>query len=150
MHETDSSLSEAKIKTYAKKIASSFAKPKSLVWKKGKELSSYTDWEKGYQLQLLVRSKSEGKSLVNNILDIQNHSPDWSKFNHQENDQPSKAYPTLPERQTILGKARKKPRRRPIADVRFQYAILKLWGLPNPIPLVDRSGIFLDPIERVV
>lgn len=150
MDEKGSTLSESELKSYAQKISANFAKPKGFVWKKGKELSSYTDWEKGYQFQLLVRNKSEGKEIVKNILQIQQHTPDWSKFNHQENEQPSKAYPTVPERENVLGKSRKKPRRRPIADVRFQYAILKLYGLPNPIPLVDRSGIFLDPIVRVL
>jgi hypothetical protein len=101
-------------------------------------------------LQLLVRDKTEGKRIVDKVLDIQGHSPDWKKFNHAENEIPSEAFPIVPGNQTILGKSRKKPRKRPIADVRFQYAVIKIDGLPHPITLVDRSGVFLNPLERVL
>jgi hypothetical protein len=150
MNETAQTLTEANLRTYATKIKTSFTTGGGFVWRKGKESSSYTDWERGYQLQLLVRDKTEGKRLVEQVLDIQSHSPDWKKFNRSENDEPSLAFPTVPGNQTILAKSRKKPRKRPIADVRFQYATIKIDGLPHPIPLVDRSGVFLNPIERVL
>ena len=150
MTETSQSLTESELRTYATKIKTLFTTGNGFVWQKGKEFCSYTDWEKGYQLQLLVRSKTEGRRIVEQVLDIQSHTPDWDKFNHQQNEAPSSAYPTNPGNQSILGRSRKKARKRPIADVRFQYALIKLDGLPNPIPLVDRSGIFLNPLERVL
>lgn len=150
MNQASDNLTESELKEYARKIKTAFTTGEGFVWKKGKELSSYTDWDKGYQLQLLVRNKAEGRRIVEQVLDIQGHSPQWEKFNHQENENPSDAYPTVPGNEFILGKSRKKPRKRPIADVRFQYAILKTFGLPNPICLVDRSGVFLNPIERVL
>jgi hypothetical protein len=60
MNETAVSLTEANLRTYATKIKTSFTTGGGFVWRKGKESSSYADWDKGYQLQLLVRDKTEG------------------------------------------------------------------------------------------
>jgi hypothetical protein len=38
------------------------------------------------------------------------------------------------------------PRRRPIAEVRFQFASLKLAGLPKPVIVFDRSGRHPDAL----
>ena len=40
------------------------------------------------------------------------------------------------------GEIRRQPRRRPIADVRFQLARMDVVGVPAPIILVDRSGTY--------
>ncbi len=131
--------------TYANKVKTAFAQP-SFVWKKGKELYSYTDWDKGYQLQLLCRNETEARRVVEQVLDIQSHSPNWERLRKNEAVDAASSYPTIPGTQTILGKSRKKPRRRPIADVRFQYALLHVHGLPRAITLVDRSGLFANPV----
>lgn len=140
MNETTTTFTEANAKTIANKIKTLFGASKGFIWKKGKELCSYTDWDKGYQLQLLARTEAEAKRIIEQVLDIQGHSPDWEYFNRVENGAPSQAFPTVPPRETILGKSRKLPRRRPIASVRFQYAAVKLAGLPKPVYLFDRSG----------
>jgi len=142
MNQTSTTMSEAEAKQIGTRIKSLFGASGGFVWRKGKELFSYTDWDKGYQLQLLARNKTEGKRIVEQVLDIQQHNPDWEFFNRTENEEPSTAFPTLPPTETILSKRRRLPRRRPIADVRFQYATLKVAGLPNEICLFDRSGRF--------
>ncbi|NJL61818.1 MAG: hypothetical protein HC903_08290 [Methylacidiphilales bacterium] len=148
MNQESTTLSNSEVTTYANKVKTAFAQP-SFVWKKGKELYSYTDWDKGYQLQLLCRNETEAKRVVEQVLDIQSHSPNWERLRKNEAVDAASSYPTVPGTQTILGKSRKKPRRRPIADVRFQYALLHVHGLSRAITLVDRSGIFANPVVTV-
>lgn len=148
MTQTAETLSLGEVTTYANKVKTAFASGAGFVWRKGKVMCAYSDWEKGYQLQLLCRDKSEGKRVVEQVLDIQSDAPDWSKLSVSENDQPSSAYPTVPPSENILGKVRKLPRRRPIADVRFQYATLHILGLNNPTCLVDRSLTFPNPVVK--
>ena len=109
------------------------------LWRKGKDMATYTDWGKGYQLQLLTRSQGEAREVINKVLDIQNDAPNWSKMNYSENEEPMEAYPTIPGREFIYGENRREPRRRPVASCRFQYALLHLHGVAAPIVLYDRS-----------
>lgn len=135
-----STITENIARTHATRIRSAFAAGAGFVWKKGKLMCSYADWDKGYQLQLLCRTEAEGRRVVEQVLDIQNDSPDWSRLNITENGEPSQAYPTIPDLDRAYGENRRQPRRRPIADVRFQTAFLHVIGVPAPIILVDRSG----------
>jgi hypothetical protein len=107
---------------------------------------SYTDKEKGYQLQLLCRGESDAKAVINKVLDLQSHTPDWKLFKSNITDEENEAFPYNPGVQTILGRSQRKPRRRPMVDVRFQYATATIWGLTRPIVLFDRSLTFLDTL----
>lgn len=149
MNHDSSSVTEAIAQQYGTRIRSTFGAANGLIWRKGKVMTTYTDWSKGYQLQLLVRSKAEGRSLVENVLDIQQDTPDWKHFNSNENEEPAEAYPTIPETDYIFGETRRTPRRRPIADVRFQYALLHLHGAPHPIVLYDRSFTFSNALVAI-
>lgn len=146
MNETEQSLTEADLRTLGNKINTLFGSGSRFVWRKGKVMCSYTDRKKGYQLQLLCRNKEEGRRVIEQVLDIQSDSPNWKYMNVSENESVTERFPTIPATETILGRPRRMPRARPIADVRFQYALLHIYGLPNPIILVDHSGIFRDPI----
>jgi hypothetical protein len=148
MHETTTSLSKSEATNYGTKIKSIFGSTGGFVWKKGKEVCSYSDWDQGYQLQLMSRNESEGRRVVERVLEIQSHAPDWENFNLSQNGEPSQAFPTVPPSETILGKTHKLPRRRPIADVRFQFASLKLSGLPKPVILFDRSGRHAETLVK--
>jgi hypothetical protein len=116
------------------------------VWRKGKTMCSYSDWDKGYQLQLLCRDATEGRRIVEQILDIQNDTPEWSYFNTTNNAEPSQAFPTIPNIDRAYGANRRQPRRRPIADIRFQFAQLHVLGVPTPLTLVDRTSTFPNPL----
>jgi len=140
MDETAASLSEANLQTYASKINTSFASGSGFVWRKGKILCAYTDREHGYSFRMLCRNAAEGKRVIEQVLDIQNHNPNWKYLTINENDQPSDAYPTIPATERILGESRRMPRARPIASVRFQTAFLHIRGIPRAIVLIDRSG----------
>lgn len=148
MNETSTTLSKSEATNYGNKVKTLFGGGKGFSWKKGKELCSYADWEKGYQLQLLVRNEAEGKRIIEQVLDIQNHTPNWEFMNISTNSRPAEAYPTIPPRETILGKSHKLARRRPISEVFFQYAFLKLAGLPKPVYLFDRSGRIPDALVK--
>jgi hypothetical protein len=142
MDETAATLTQSKMLQLANRIRTEFAQNGGYVWRKGKDMASYTDWEKGYQLQVLCRNRNEAKALIDKVLDVRSDSPDWEYLNYSENDQPTQAFPTVPPNQSVGGELRRMSRRRPIASVRFQFAKLELEGFPNPIILFDRSGAY--------
>lgn len=148
MSKESNTITEREVKAVASIIKRKFGTGGGFLWNKGKVMCSYTDWDSGYQLQLLCQSEAEGRRVIEQVLDIRGFSPDWENMNVSRNVEPSKAYPEIPNKQTILGKSTRLPRRRPLAKVRFQYALLILHGMPNPICLVDRSGQFSGAIER--
>jgi hypothetical protein len=84
--------------------------------------------------------------LINKVLDLQSHTPDWKFLKSNIADDENESFPYNPGSQTILGKSRRKPRRRPMVDVRFQYATATIWGLNKPMALYDRSFTFLDAL----
>lgn len=146
MDETAESITQSRAQTLANRVKSNFAIGEGFLWKKGKVMCAYSDWEKGYQLQLLCRDKSEGRRVIEQVLDIQGHAPDWEFMTVAENESPGEAYPIIPRTERILGQTRRLPRRRPIATVRFKYANLFVPGLPAPISLVDRTGTYANPL----
>lgn len=146
MDHDQSTITETIARTFATRIKTAFASGSGFVWKKGKLMCSYSDWDKGYQLQLLCKTESEGRRVVEQVLDIQNDTPEWAYFNVKENAEPSQSFPTVPPNERAYGKIRRQPRRRPIADVRFQTAYLHVIGVPNPVILVDRSGTYPNPL----
>lgn len=140
--ETYETITEAKLKTLANRIKTNFGANNGYVWRKGKVRCNYSDKSKPYFLQILSRDVTAGKSVIERVLDIQNHTPDWEFLNKGENEAPSQAYPTIPPTKTILGKARRMPRRRPIADVRFTKAEAHIISLAAPIILYDRTRLY--------
>jgi hypothetical protein len=146
MNESSSSINEAEARVLANKIKTLFASGSGYVWAKGKVQCVYTDRERGYALRLLCRTKAEGRRVIEQVLDIQNHSPDWKKMSVSENESASSAYPTIPPNELIFGRSRRTPRQRPIADVRFQYALLHVHGMPHPVVLVDRARLFREQL----
>ncbi|MEG4133244.1 hypothetical protein QUA41_30595 [Microcoleus sp. Pol11C1] len=147
MDETESTLTRANLNQYTTRIQSIFGQQGGKIWKRGKDMASYGDWNAGYQLQLLVRSKADGEELIKQFLAIQNVPFVKKKYFYNENQDPVNAYPTIPGEEIILGKAVKKARNRPIAEIRFQSAWISLPSIRKPIYLIDASGenkIFSD------
>lgn len=128
--------------TLANRIANNLGLGGGFVWRKGRTMCSYTDRPRGYQLQILARDDNAARSLITQVLDIQNHAPNWSRLNVSENQNEVERFPVIPPNERIYGEIRRTPRARPIADVRFQFAVLNVHGLQNPIPLYDRSGVY--------
>ncbi|CAO5072653.1 hypothetical protein MICAER10613_038560 [Microcystis aeruginosa] len=123
MNESSTTITQTELNTLANKIKTEFGAANGYVWRKGRKLYSYTEKEKGYQLQLLCRDDSTAKELINKVLDLQNDAPDWKFLKSNIADDENESFPYNPGNHTILGKSRKKPRRRPMVNVRFQSRI---------------------------
>ena len=146
MNETSESISRAQVEGLATRTKTAMSSGDGFVWRKGKGTAVYYDNERGYRLRINVRSKAEGKQIVEQVLDIQSHSPDWKYFKYLESEEPMQAYPTIPPTKHILGETVRMPRQKPIADVRFAYALLHVHGRTKAIVLVDRVHHFRDPV----
>jgi hypothetical protein len=148
MNETTDTLTKAEATALGTKIKSLFNSGSAFFWKRGKELASYVDQEKGYYFQILVFNETEAKKVIEQVLDIRGHSPVWKKLTMHKNTEPAAAFPTIPVTKQIMGKATKQPRRRPVGTVRFVNAVLMLHGKPDPIVLYDPSGTYLGALVK--
>jgi hypothetical protein len=144
MSSSSETISKSTLIAMAKKIKTEFGANNGYLWKKGKDLASYVDKPKGYQFQLLVKTKESAKELIGKVLDIQSDTPNWDKLSYKEADNPTGTYPTISGNTTILGTVYKQPRIRPIAIVRFHRAYCAIWGKPNPVILYDRTSPHLN------
>ena len=146
MQETSESINRATAVFLAKKIKSIFAIP-AFVWEKGWYKATYFDAERGYDLRLLVKNKSEGTRVIKSVLEIQGHSYNNDYFQFVEH---NRSYPLNPGTHRVYGKTVKKPIKRRRADVKFRHAQLLIQGQQNPINLVATSGTRLrNVIEKV-
>ena len=146
MDESETTLTETKIKSLAKKIRTDFAPNNGFTFKKGKNIALYNDKENGYFLQLYVINEVEWVELVRKVLSIQNHTYDENKFRIT---QPKRNSLNATENTIIAGETYKKLRWRPTATVRFQWASLTVRTRPFPYWLVDRTLSRPQAIEVV-
>ncbi len=140
MDETTQTISKANATMIATQIKNVFGSNGGFVWNKGKTMYTYTDWEKGYQFQLLCKTPTEAKRIIRSTLSLQNHAPIWKYFNIVESEEELIKYPEVPGTQVIMGEVVPIPKERPLVDVRFQYAYIDLDGLKEPINLYDRRS----------
>lgn len=145
MNETTESLTEANVKILATKIKNELAIGQGFDFDKGKYLCKYYDKEKGYDLQIYAINEAEGERVTKKILSIRNHTFVETNFRVTV---PRKASVNVTGTINILGKLIKKQRWRPTAKVRFLFANLVIYGKPEPIYLVDRTGKKRNPIEK--
>lgn len=142
---TEANITLGECVALANKIKTKFMVP-PFKWEKGKTMCVYSERKKKYKLQILCRSEAAGKAVIEQVLDIQGHSPDWENLTTTNNNQPFVKYPELPDKEIILGESVKLPRRRPNVDVYFRYALLHIHGLSEPLVLCDRSGKKRNPL----
>lgn len=140
MNETTATFSSANALGLGRKIKEIFGANDGYVWNKGKTMFSYTDWNLGYQFQLLCRNETEAKRIITSTLLIQNHTSDWINFNKIEADNEMEKYPEAPGNHMVMGESVPKPQLRPLVKVRFQYAYASLGGVKEPVTLFDRTG----------
>lgn len=140
MNETTESISKGELTNIANKIKEVFGSNGGYVWSKGKELYCYADWNMGYQLQILARTKNQAADLVTKVLSLQGHSPQWKYFTRTENSVELEAYPETEQKKIILGEEVILPKLRPLSEVRFQYSVVTVHKLIPPITLYDRRG----------
>jgi hypothetical protein len=147
MNETNTTITPVEAQNFAKKIKTLFGTSNGFKWHRGKGMFSYSDREKGYYLQLLVFDKAEGKKIVEQVLDIQSHTPDWKFSFYKENDEPLEAYPNTQVSKLIYGKSRKEIRKRPICFLYFRTAFLHIEGVQKPVILYDKTNYYKKALQ---
>lgn len=146
MHSSSESISRSDAERLARRIKQLFATP-PFTWEKGWYKATYTDEARGYNLRLLVKSKAEGQRVIRHVLEIQEHPFESEYFQYIEHE---RTYPLNPGTHRVYGRTVKKPVRRRRVDVKFKNAQLFIWGMPNPVNLVNVGGQRLrSVIERV-
>lgn len=143
MKETSETISRPEVEKLALKIKQELARPTAFTWSKGWFKSTYQDFERGYDLRLLVKSKIEAEQVVKKVLSIQEHPFDRDLFQFVEHD---RTYPVNPGTHRVYGQTRRKYNKRPRVDVKFRYAQLIIQGLPNAINLVAMPGVRLRSV----
>jgi hypothetical protein len=106
-------------------------------YRKGQTLVTYKDPANGYDFQLYVSTEAEGIRVIEAILQLQEDAFDETKIVLHTS---SALYPIVPPQQLVYGQERRAPRKRPVANVYFNKAELHLYGLPEPVVLVDLTG----------
>lgn len=137
--------SDEMYRTLAEKVHSRFASP-IFSFKKGKEIVTYSDLLKGYQLMIWCFDKTEGHKVVEQVLDIQGHSPSLEFEAHKTNSSPTGKYPDKPDKRTIRGKEKRKRRVGAVGTVWFRYAFLTFPEFNEVIKLTDTTGSLPDPV----
>jgi len=125
----------ADVEALAARIRSLFGGASPFFYQTGKNRATYTEKAKGYELKINCYDKANGRKVVEQMLDITSHSPDWKFFNFIQNEDPTDRYDETPGSVTILGERYKRPVRRRIAKVEFYQATLALHGKSEQILL---------------
>jgi hypothetical protein len=137
--ETSETMTEVKAKTLAQKIKNTFIEGnKGYVFTKGKNICSYRDKNKGYQLAIYASTEAEGEQVVRKILSLGGDIFEADKFSVSVPKKNSVNKPTTTKK--VYGKNRKATRWRPTANVRFRYAYLYIHGLNEVVYLVDTTN----------
>lgn len=146
LKETSNTITKTELQTLAAKVNTAFGQNNGFEWQKGRDLYSYVDKANGHRFKVLARSKAHAVTIIKKLLNIAGDGYDAEFLRLNEAVSASAAFPAVPGNQTILNKQYKKPRKRPVVKVKFQYASIKIWGLPKPIILVDKTGYWSEAI----
>ena len=142
----EENFNNANIKALANKIVTDFVNP-VFKFDKGRECWTYWDDKKGYRFTVYVDSEAEAKKIIEQTIRLQDdEEPDWEKHLREHRD--GVDYSTQ-ETVEVLGETIKKPKRRPIGTVEFQYAELFIPGTSKATILVDRTGYKPQAINYV-
>lgn len=137
MGETEETLTENNARVRAERIKNLFVDPTLFEWQKGKEIVTYRDQRNGYDFRLRVKSETEARRIITQVMGIEGKTPEWERLTVHES---KAAFPPNPGSKRIYGEMRQLPVRRPVRDIKFRYAELHLWGVPKPVTLIDTTG----------
>ena len=112
-------------------------------WKRGRKKCLYYDPAKGYDFRLEAWDIPEAKRVIEQVLDINGHTPDWEHFSDVNK---NKTYRTLPEYKTVLGQRTAQPLPGKIGYVRFRWAQLNMNELANPVVICDLTGYWRNAL----
>lgn len=138
---------EADARTLARDIRAQMMNGyKPYTFTKGKFLYTYTHKKLGYRFRLFVGTEAEAIKTIKRVLDIRNHPYEERRLTlcnpvrrNSENNPPGT--------RRIYGKNRKQARWRPIANVKFRWAMAEV-GLNRKVVLIDATGHFPDALIK--
>lgn len=139
MNRETTTITTQDLELYANRIKTLFGGETPFIWERGKESYSYTDQIKGYRMKIIAKDRQAAKKVVEQVLDIQSHTPDWELFNNNSPDNPDVKYDETPGVQTILNKPYKKKRRRPRCTLQILKAEIFIDGIAGNTLLYDHS-----------
>jgi hypothetical protein len=145
-NETSTTVSKAQLTTLANKIKTSFGAGQGFVFRKGRKFVGYRDRSKGYDFRLRARELSDAKELIRDVLSLNGDTLDETLLKFSQTEDEGSAYPYNPGTQTILGKQKSKPRRRPMTSVRFRYAYCTVAGQGRPVYLYSKYSYIPDAL----
>lgn len=112
---------------------------KGILLNKGNLCVSYKDVEHGFPKgsKILTNTETDAIDIYQRMCNVIDVPFDESRITVHN---PKKASTnTRTQTQVIMGKTRKKPRYRPVGNVRFRYAFCRIPGDPQPVYLVDTT-----------
>ena len=121
---------------------------RDFLWEKGKSLLSYSDPERGYNLQILCRTKDGGMEMLTKVLAIREDEVVSRRINFKENNNPEETYPDTQQEIQLLGKTYKTGVRRPECTVKLKAAFLHIEGLIKPKVIYDNSGKYKTALVK--
>ncbi len=128
----------------AREIKETLALPK-YNFSKGKELWLYGDLDNGFDFRLLSLNRGHAEKLIKSVLGIRNirYQEEFLRLSDYVN---KRSISSIASTTRVYGKTRQDPRYRPIANVRFRWALVDV-GLQRQIVLCDTTGFFKDALE---
>ncbi len=148
MNQTSTSITKSKVTQIANLVKTHFGGSTPFVWKKGRIMVTYNNWEEGVAWQILSLNATEGERVIKQLLKVQGSTFNDKYMNVNENAAPLEKYPSNPGSQSILGELTKKPRQRPLANVVFRYATLSIHGTSRPEHLYDTTNRLVDTVVK--
>jgi hypothetical protein len=137
----DENLTLADARAIATKIRTQFATT-NFYFDKGRTKFSYIDKAKGYQFILACPDEQDARKVIEQVLDLSNHSPEWERLTDTQSGRNFGAKRT----KTILSKVTELPTQRPLGRVHFTHAELAIWGMTRNVILVDTTRRFKDAL----
>lgn len=136
MNETSQTIDRQKATVIAERIKVLFGEGTGFSFMKGRNKYTYVEKSHGYNLSVLAELEAEAVSLLQRVLEINEHPLNEELIKTHIDKFP---YPNNPGTWEVYGIQAKKPRKKPTTRVRFQRAELHVHGLDHAISLVDLS-----------
>lgn len=147
--ETTQTITESKLRTLGNKIKAQFGTGQGYLFRKGRKMVRYRQRTRGYDFYLRARDLYEGRDLIREVISLNNDTLDPEILKISEVDAEADAFPYNPGFQTILGKRKAKPRRRPMVNVRFRYAYATIHGYNKPVYLYSKYSYIPDALVEL-
>lgn len=135
----DSWSAEAPAKEMALRIRDKFAKPIYQI-EAGETKYTYLDKDKGYDFRLLTANKAEAKRVIESVMDLNSHNPNWKLLKTHGSEE--EAFSATPEIVRVVGEQIKVLTERPKTTLYFSYSVAKVPPRIKEIYLVDTSRFY--------